>query len=193
MKARSRLRLTHSCTGDCRTEICIYCRIYYLVQEVSRCVFKKANKIIEQYRIKTILHRGSGYTLGDNPHFPSQNNKARRPRGHKQKVETHRQRRRPPQSTSCLRVVLCSRRDLGSLNNAHLGDPSQRRLHLADSPQLVGRVAGDADIVRALQHQLQITDLEYLRPAFLGVAACGVQHTVDKRVCEVQNRLCMLV
>lgn len=94
---------------------------------------------------------------------------------------------------SCSRVVLCGRSDLGSLDDAHLCDPGHTRLDLADGAQLVRRVAGDADVVCALEHELQIADLKDLGASLFGIAACGVEHAVDKRVGQVQDGLGMLV
>lgn len=75
--------------------------------------------------------------------------------------------------------------DLRCLHGAHLADPRGRGLDLADGAQFVGRVARDADIVRALQHELDVADLQHLGPALLSVTAGRGEHAIDERVGEV--------
>jgi len=64
--------------------------------------------------------------------------------------------------------------NLAGLDRAHLGNPSLRRLELAHSPDLVGCVAGDADVVVALEDELDVANLERLGAASFGaLAGCG--------------------
>jgi hypothetical protein len=92
-------------------------------------------------------------------------------------------------TVQALLVVLGAGHDLGRLNRAHLGDPSLAGLGLADSAQLVRCVTRDADVVGALENQLDVTDLEYLGAALFGEAAGGVQDIVNEVVCYTKDRL----
>lgn len=82
-------------------------------------------------------------------------------------------------------LVRLARHDLGSLDGTHLGDPTRRGLHLSDGAKLIRRVSRDANVVRALQNQLDITDLEYLGAALFRVATSGVEDIINKRVCKI--------
>lgn len=55
---------------------------------------------------------------------------------------------------------MLSTRDLGGLNSTHLRDPSWGRLNLADRADFVASIAGDANVVAALEGELDIADLE---------------------------------
>lgn len=61
--------------------------------------------------------------------------------------------------------------DFGRLDRAHLGDPALGGLDLAHGAQLVRRVARDADVVDALQDNLDVANLKHLGAALLGVGA----------------------
>ena len=82
-----------------------------------------------------------------------------------------------------------SRHDLGRLDRAHLGDPLGARVHFADSTQLLARIAGNTDIVGALQDELDVADFKNLGASLLSIAASRVQNAVHEGVGKVQNRL----
>lgn len=67
--------------------------------------------------------------------------------------------------------ISLARNNLGGLHSAHLLNPRAVGLHLSDRTQLLTRVAGDADVVGALQDQLNVADFEDLGAALLGVPA----------------------
>lgn len=97
-----------------------------------------------------------------------------------------------PPPNLCL-VAAFAAGDLGSLNSAHLGDPSRRRLDLAHGADLVAGVSGDTNVVAALEGELDVTDLEDLGAALFGVLASGVENLVDEAVCYCKDGLrCML-
>lgn len=50
--------------------------------------------------------------------------------------------------------------NLSSINSLHLIHPSSGRNNLAHSPHLVRRIARDADVVAALEHVLDVADVE---------------------------------
>lgn len=75
------------------------------------------------------------------------------------------------------------------MDGAHLGDPGRAGLDFADGAKLLARVTGDADVVGALEDELNVADLEDLAPALLGVAAGGVKDAVDETVGKVEDGL----
>lgn len=79
--------------------------------------------------------------------------------------------------------------DLGSLNGIHLLRPARRRLELAHRPDLVQTVARHADIVVALQHDLDVADVEGRIGPDLGQPAGRSDDVIHKVVGEVQNGL----
>jgi hypothetical protein len=79
--------------------------------------------------------------------------------------------------------------NLGSLNSAHLRDPSCRRLNLADGTDLIGGISRDADIVATLKSELDVTDLEELATAFLGVLAGCLKDLINEVVGDLEDRL----
>jgi hypothetical protein len=73
------------------------------------------------------------------------------------------------------------------LNSAHLRDPSRRRLNLAYGTDLIAGVAGNADVVASLEGELDVTDLEDLGAAFLGVLAGCLENLIDEGVGDVED------
>lgn len=64
--------------------------------------------------------------------------------------------------------------NLTRLNRTHLIDPTLRRLKLANGTDLIRRIAGNADIVVALENELDVADLQCLGAASFGaLASCG--------------------
>ena len=62
-------------------------------------------------------------------------------------------------------------------------------MNLADGADLVAGIAGNADVVATLESELDVTDLEDLRAAFLGILAGCLKDLVDEAVCNVENGL----
>lgn len=85
--------------------------------------------------------------------------------------------------------IALARHNLGGLHSTHLADPRRSRLDLAHSAQLLARIAGNADVVGALKHELDVANLEHLASTLLGVLAGCVQDVVDEAVCKVKNGL----
>lgn len=79
--------------------------------------------------------------------------------------------------------------DLGGLNGAHLVDPALSRLDLADGAQLIRRITRDALVEGALQHELDITDLQNFRAASLGHGAGAMEQAVNEGIGKIQNQL----
>lgn len=75
------------------------------------------------------------------------------------------------------------------MNSAHLGNPSRRRLNLADGTDFVGGIAGDADVVATLESELDVTDLEELAAAFLGILAGCLEDLINEVVGDLENGL----
>jgi hypothetical protein len=66
-------------------------------------------------------------------------------------------------------VGILATSNLGGLNSTHLGDPSRRGLDLPNGANLVAGISWDANVVTTLQGELNVTDLELLGTALLGV------------------------
>jgi hypothetical protein len=79
--------------------------------------------------------------------------------------------------------------NLGRLNRAHLRDPRRGRLNLAHGTDLVGGVTGDTNVVAALEGQLDVTDLEDLAAAFLGILAGCLEDLIDEVVGDLEDGL----
>ena len=90
--------------------------------------------------------------------------------------------------SSILRVIL-ARHDLSGLDGAHLGDPRRTGLHLTNGAQLVAGVSGNANVVGALEDELDVADLQHLGSSFLGVAASRVEDVVHKGIRQIEDRL----
>ena len=75
------------------------------------------------------------------------------------------------------------------MNSAHLRNPSRGRLDLAHGTDLIGGVARDANVVAALEGQLDVADLEDLAAALLGVLAGCLEDLVDEVVCDLEDGL----
>jgi hypothetical protein len=79
--------------------------------------------------------------------------------------------------------------DLGGVDGAHLVVPRGRRVDAPDDARLVERVAGDADVVVALEHRLDVADVERRVRAQLGELAGPDDDIVDKLVGQLEERL----
>lgn len=79
--------------------------------------------------------------------------------------------------------------NLAGLNSAHLRDPALRGKELAHGANLVGRVAGDADVVVALEDQLDVADLKGLGAASFGALAGGGDDLIDEFVGDGEDAL----
>jgi hypothetical protein len=79
--------------------------------------------------------------------------------------------------------------NLGRLHRAHLCDPGRGRLNLAHGTDLVGGVAGDANVVAALEGQLDVADLEDLAAALLGILASCLEDLIDEVVGDLEDGL----
>jgi hypothetical protein len=86
-------------------------------------------------------------------------------------------------------LLSLTRSDLGGLDGAHLGDPSRSRLHLANGAEIVRRIAGNADVVCALENELDVANLQDLGSTLLGVAAGRSKDVVNKAVSESEDVL----
>ena len=67
--------------------------------------------------------------------------------------------------------------------------PRRRRCHAPDDARLVERVAGDADVVVALEHRLDVADLQRRVGAQLGELAGSDDDVVDELVGELEEGL----
>ena len=117
-------------------------------------------------------------------------------RPHIHAVQTHRNARHfPPLNTARLSQIrgplvhVLSTSDLRSLNCTHLGDPSSRRLNLADGTNLVAGVAWNANVVAALEGELDVANLEDLGAAFFGVLAGCLEDLIDEGIGNIEDRL----
>lgn len=80
-------------------------------------------------------------------------------------------------------------RNLRSLDSRQLLRPSCRGLHLLHGAQLVARETGDADVVVALEDELQVADFELGGLAELGELAGGDDDLVDEFVGDGEEDL----
>jgi hypothetical protein len=97
---------------------------------------------------------------------------------------------KPSQDPGSLHLkVRLAAHDLGRIHRLHFVDPARRRHDFAHGAHLVGRVAGDANVVVALEHELDIADVELRRLAQFGQFACGADDVVDKVVGELEDGL----
>jgi hypothetical protein len=67
--------------------------------------------------------------------------------------------------------------------------PRRRRVDAPHDARLVKRVAGDADVVVALEHRLDVADVERRVGAQLGQLAGADDDVVDKLVGELEQGL----
>lgn len=79
--------------------------------------------------------------------------------------------------------------DLGGLHGRHLLRPALRRLRLLDGAEVIGREAGDAHVVVALEHQLDVADLEGRGRTEFGQTARGSDDVVNEVVGHLQDEL----
>lgn len=66
------------------------------------------------------------------------------------------------------------------------------RVELSDGANVVGGVAGDADVPVALEDDLDVLDVENVGAAQLGHLAGGGGDVVDELVDELEDGLCVL-
>jgi len=78
------------------------------------------------------------------------------------------------------------------LNSTHLGNPSRRRLNLADSADLITGVAWDANVVATLKSELDIADLKDLATTLLCILASCLKDLIDEVVRDVEDGLCIV-
>lgn len=95
----------------------------------------------------------------------------------------------PNHLPACSSQIRLPPRNLTRLHRAHLGDPPLGRQKLAHSADLVRGVAGDADVVVALEDELDVADLEGLGAARLGALAGGCDDLVDELVGDGEDAL----
>jgi hypothetical protein len=62
-------------------------------------------------------------------------------------------------------------------------------LNLPDCADLITGVAWDTDVVTTLKSELDVTDLENLAAAFLGVLASCLKDRIDEVVGNLKDRL----
>lgn len=79
--------------------------------------------------------------------------------------------------------------NFGSLHCVHLLSPTRGGDQFADGADLVRSIAWDADVVVALQNELDVADVEGRRFAQLAELARGADDGVDEVVCELENGL----
>jgi hypothetical protein len=79
--------------------------------------------------------------------------------------------------------------DLGSLNSIHLLRPAWRGHQPPDRPHFIGSVAGDPNVVVALENELEISNVKLGRLAELRKLAGIANDGVNKVVCELQDCL----
>jgi hypothetical protein len=94
-------------------------------------------------------------------------------------------RKRNPNSPS--RFILTH--DLGGLHSIHLLRPSGCRLELANRANFIQRVARNANVVVALENNLNVANVQCRVWSDLGQAACSGNNAVDKVVGQGENRL----
>jgi hypothetical protein len=78
---------------------------------------------------------------------------------------------------------------LGGVDGAHLVMPRRGWVDAPDDARLVERVAGDADVVIALEHRLDVANLERRVRAELGKLAGRGDDVVDELVGELKEGL----
>ena len=79
--------------------------------------------------------------------------------------------------------------ELGRLDGAHLLGPAGRGRLLAHGTDLVLGEARNADVVGALEHELEVAQLESVVAAKLGNLACGRHSLIDKVIGVLQHGL----
>lgn len=79
--------------------------------------------------------------------------------------------------------------DLGGLDSGHLLHPSLGRLRLLHGAQVVSRETRDAHVVVALEHQLDVANLQGGGGTKLGQATSSGDHVVNKVVRHLKNEL----
>lgn len=62
-------------------------------------------------------------------------------------------------------------------------------MNLANGADLIAGVAWDADVVATFEGELDVADLEDLGATFLGILAGSLKDLVDESVCDVEDRL----
>jgi len=85
--------------------------------------------------------------------------------------------------------ILVDAHNLTSLNSLHLANPTRRRLELAHSSQLIQTVTRDANTVVALEHHLNVLDLQRLALSEFGQLASPRDDVVDEVIGQRQNSL----
>jgi hypothetical protein len=83
--------------------------------------------------------------------------------------------------------------DLGRVDGLHLVHPSRSGNNLPDGTHLIRGVTRDTDVVVALEHVLDVADVELGRVAQLGELACTADNVVDKIVGKLENSLYLLM
>ncbi len=78
---------------------------------------------------------------------------------------------------------------LGGVDGTHLVMPRRGRVDAPDDARLVERVAGDADVVVALEHRLDVANLERRVRPELGELAGRRDDVVDELVGELEEGL----
>lgn len=94
-----------------------------------------------------------------------------------------------PSSKAARLLVRLAPRDLGCLDGAHLLRPTRSGGKLADGADLVRGEAGDADVIVALQHQLDIPGLQRVVRAQLRDRAGRRHDLVDEVVRILEHGL----
>lgn len=79
--------------------------------------------------------------------------------------------------------------NLGSLNGRHLLSPTLSRLRFLDCTQVVSGKARYAHVVVALEHELDVADLEGGRGAEFGETTGCCDDVVDKVVGHLEDEL----
>jgi hypothetical protein len=83
-------------------------------------------------------------------------------------------------------IVRLAAHDLGRVDGAHLVMPGRRRVHAPNDARLIKRVAGDADVVVALEHRLDVADVERRVGTQLGELARTDDDVVDELVSKLE-------
>jgi hypothetical protein len=86
-------------------------------------------------------------------------------------------------------LVSLATHDFGRTDCLHLVHPAGCRHNLAHGTDFVGSVARDADVVVALQYELDVPDLELRRFAELAKLARAADDAVDEVICKLQDGL----
>ena len=92
----------------------------------------------------------------------------------------------PPEHLPTDSKIRLSPRDFCRLHGTHLLRPSDAGLNFLHGSELIGGVAGDADVVVTFEDQLQIADFELLGAAKLGETAGCNGDVVDEFVGYVE-------